>query len=385
MVKAVSPGISAVGKLTTQTPVWLAKAFREIPPNVTTTLAPGSDCPVIVTFTAFSAALMTLSVATEAMVRSWLSVSMVTARRAGSLILPEESVAITVTFVVPSAGICAPVNDALHLPSAAALIVRLIAPQVSSIDTFGSAVPRKVTPFSFSAALMMLSVATGRITGLAGGCASTFTVRVATGLSLPTASDCVTFNAYSPSSGICELRRLMLQLPNASAVAVRTKVPNVRRTLANASALPRSWTPPNFSVGPMRSSPVTALMVGRPGATVSICIERVTVPLELPNESFATTETVELPSTGISEAKNAVVHVPVLETSAFLVTLPNVKNTVLPASPVPAKATPAVFSAPLIALSPDTAFNDGVVGGAIFSVTRREAVADAGPGNAACA
>ena len=136
----------------------------------------------------------------------------------------------------------------------------------------------------------------------------------------------------------------------------------------------------------MRSSPVTGLMIGaRLGATVSIWIERVTAALELPNESFATTETVELPSAGISEAKNAVVHVPVPSTSTFLVTLPNVRTTMLPASPVPLKATPAVFSKPLIALSPETTFNVGAAGGAILSVTRREAVADAAFGNAACA
>ena len=161
VVTSVSAGISAVGKLTTQTPLWLAKAFRVIPPSVTTTFAPGSAWPVTVTFTAFSAALMTLSVATEAIVRSWLSVSMVTGRIPGSLTLPEVSVATTTMFAVPSAGICAPLNDALHVPFAATLMMRLIDPQVSSIDAFGSDVPRKVTPFSFSAALMMLSVATG--------------------------------------------------------------------------------------------------------------------------------------------------------------------------------------------------------------------------------
>ena len=159
-VKAVSAGISAVGKLTTQTPDWLVVAFREIPPNVTTTLAPGSAWPVTVTFANFSAALMTLSPATDN-VRFWFTVSMVKIRVAGSLILPEESVAIAVTFTVPSIGICAAVNDELHEPFAAVLIVRLIVPKVSSIDAFGSAVPRKVTPSCFSAALMMLSVATG--------------------------------------------------------------------------------------------------------------------------------------------------------------------------------------------------------------------------------
>ena len=135
----------------------------------------------------------------------------------------------------------------------------------------------------------------------------------------------------------------------------------------------------------MRSSPVTDRIVGKLGTTMSIWIERVTVPLELPNASFAKTETVALPSAGISEAKNAVVHVPDASTSTLLVKLPNVKNTELPASPVPPKAIPAVFSALLIALSPETTFNDGVAGGAILSVTRREAVTDGAFRTAACA
>ena len=86
---------------------------------------------------------------------------MVTVRVPGSLTLPEVSVATATMLAVPSAGICAPLYDELHVPFAATLMMRLSDPQVSSIDAFGSDVPRTVTPFSFSAALMMLSVATG--------------------------------------------------------------------------------------------------------------------------------------------------------------------------------------------------------------------------------
>jgi len=150
-----------------------------------------------------------------------------------------------------------------------------------------------------------------------------------------------------------------------SAVAATLLVPKVSSTFEPASAEPCSFTPAAASAALMMSS---LAMLPMTGAVLLVCsvTDDVAAGPRLPAASMAVAVSAYWPSAaGSSAADSVVFHLPSASTATSLVVPPSLSSTVPLASAVPETATPAVFSAAVMMLSPLTAAISALAGGVL--------------------
>ena len=236
--------------------------------------------------------------------------------------------------------------------------------QVTETLEPASALPVKCTPSRASAAVMTLSPPSSlMLVALAGAVLSTVKARVAEAVP-PAGEVTAAVSVYLPSA-MPVAGAVTSQWPLASAVAATLLVPKVSSTFEPASAEPCSFTPAAASAALMMSS---LAMLPMTGALLLVCsvTEEVAAGPRLPAASMAVAVSGYWPSAaGSSAADSVVFHLPSASTATSLVVPPILSSTVPLASAVPETATPAVFSAAVMMLSPLTAAISALAGGVL--------------------
>ena len=332
-------------------------------PHAIVTSAFCSAVPATVTPAARSELLITLSTAIGRVTLGGkgATVSIVTGFPLCTLTLPAKSVTSAVIVVSPSLGICPLVKDVAQTFDASVVTDLTVAPHVTTTVLPASAVPVTCTPRDFSLALTRLS-APVTLSNVAGDTAvSIEKLRVRAVPTFPYRSVGVAVMTLSPDNGISDALNNWLHVPSLSATGFLMTVPQTRRIVASASAVPLTSTPFVRSF-PLITSLIAMTLIDGVAVPISISTGRSVAALTFRALSRAVAETILAPSGGICDAAKVVRQTPSASAVDVRVAVPQETVTNAPASAVPVISTDEVDSLTLMELSSDTILMTGAPG-----------------------